>query len=137
MTSGISDEGVLRKLLQQMNSQIPVRRHSLRSLMTSEHPCYTGKDGREYAIEMGELSMVRSIIEGSGHFDVKLPILVMADARHEQPVWRVEGREECAVITGVLGRAADSEKSTLFLYGPHMAVVRRELPTTTVCMYLP
>jgi len=68
--------------------------------------------------------------------DVKIPIVLMADPGHEQSTWRVEGEEECAVISGVLGREVTGGKERMFLYGPHMADLRRKLPTTTVCMFL-
>ncbi len=137
MSSGISGEGVLRRLLEQMNSQAPARRVRLREVVSSVDPHYVGKDGREYAMSREELERIASALRRRGLYDLRLPIIVMADASHQQSVWRIEGEEECAVIAEVLGRSEPESPSRMFLYGPHMAVLRRELPTTTVCLYIP
>jgi uncharacterized protein (UPF0216 family) len=137
MSAGISDEGVLKRLLQHMNSMTPSRRLSLRELASSREPRYTGRDGREYAMSRDELDRITEALRRRGLYDVRLPILVMAEASHEQPVWKVEGEEECAVVSEVLGRQEEESRSKMHLYAPHMAQLRRELPTTTVCLYMP
>jgi len=137
MSAGISEESVLRKLLQNMNSGAPSRRARLRELTSTEDPHYTGRDGREYSMAKGELDRIFKALRTRGMFDVRLPIVLMADAGYEQSVWTVEGEEECAVVAEVLGRREWETRSRLHLYGPHMAALRRELPTTTVCLYLP
>lgn len=137
MSSGISEEGVLRRLLEQVNSRTPARRVRLREAASSKDPHYVGKDGREYAMSREELERIASALSKRGLYDLRLPIIIMADASHQQPVWRVEGEDECAVIAEVLGRPESESPSRMFLYGPHMAVLRRELPTTTVCLYVP
>jgi len=109
----------------------------LRELVSSNDPNYTGKDGREYTMSREELEKIARALRKRGLFDLKLPIIVMADAGHEQSVWRVEGEEECAVVAEVLGRDEQEGRSRMYLYGPHMAKLRRELPTTTVCLYIP
>ena len=68
---------------------------------------------------------------------MKIPIVLIADPGHPQSTWRVEGEDECAVISRVLGREGNEHKDKMFLYGPHMAELRRKLPTTTTCMFLP
>lgn len=137
VTAGISDDGVLKRLLQHMNSMSPARRLSLRELASSDEPHYTGRDGREYAMARDELDRISEALTIRGLYDVRLPIVVMAEASHEHSVWKVEGEEECAVVSEVLGWREQEPRSRMYLYAPHMAQLRRELPTTTVCMYMP
>lgn len=137
MSEGIGDESVLRRLIQQMNSQMPSRRLSLRALLAMPEPAYEGRDGARYAISVEELKLVSSIASELGLFDVRLPIVLMADASHDQSVWRVEGPAECAIISRIIGREMVGSKDRIFLYAPHMAVLRRRLPTATACAFVP
>jgi len=136
MTGSISEEEVLKRLLQQMNAHVPSRRRRLSELVEMQEPHYDGRDGQQYLISKDELLLIRAALAKAGLRDVKIPIVLMADPGHEQSTWRVEGEEECAVISGVLGREVTGGKERMFLYGPHMADLRRKLPTTTICMFL-
>ncbi|MGQ9586844.1 MAG: DUF61 family protein [Thermoplasmata archaeon] len=137
MTGSISEEGVLKRLLQQMNAHVPMRRQRLSELMEMSEPHSEGRDGRRYMISNDELLLIRAALARVGLRDVKIPIVLMADPGHERSTWRVEGEEECAVISGLLGREDTGGKERMFLYGPHMADLRRKLPTTTICLFLP
>jgi len=136
MVSGLGEEGVLRKLLAQMNSHIPRRRLRLSELLTEREPCFESRDGTSYVVERKELEAIQQMLAAHGYSDVRLPILLMADPTMSQSAWRVEGREECAVISEVLGRGDQEVLERLTLYTPHLAVIMRRLPTTVVCMYL-
>jgi uncharacterized protein (UPF0216 family) len=129
--------GVLRKILQQINSQVPTKRISLRELLTMQEPGYTGRDGTKYVIAEEELSAVKDALTRRGHWDVKLPILLMAESSQEQSTWKVEGEVECAVVSQVLEREETGPRSPLYLYAPHIAALRRKLPTATACMFMP
>lgn len=136
MVSGLGEEGVLRKLLAQMNSNLPRRRIRLSELLTEHEPCFEGRDGVSYAVERKELEAIHQMLAAHGFSDVRLPILLMADPLMSQSAWRVEGREECAVISEVLGRGNQEVREKMTLYAPHLAVIMRKLPTTVVCMYI-
>jgi uncharacterized protein (UPF0216 family) len=136
MVSGLGEEGVLRKLLTQLNSHIPRRRLRLSELLAEREPCFEGRDGISYVVERKELEAIQQMLSAHGLSDVRLPILLMADPTMSQSAWRVEGREECAVISDVLGRGDQEVRERLTLYAPHLAVIMRRLPTTVVCMYL-
>lgn len=137
MSSGIAEEGVLRKLLSQMNSHVPARRPRLSELASMPDPHFVGRDGSSYGIDPAELALVRESLSKAGLHDIKLPIVLIADAGHEQSTWRVEGTEECAVVAAVLGRQDKDPRDRLFLYAPHVAELRRRLPTATTCMFVP
>lgn len=137
MSAGISEESVLKRLLQHMNAKAPSRRVRLRELMSLDNPHYFGKDGAEYSMSKAEIDRISVALRRRGIFDLKLPIIFMADAAHDQSVWRIEGEDECAVVSEILGRSGQETTSRMYLYGPHMAELRRALPTTTVCLYVP
>ena len=104
MADGVAEEGVLRKLLLQMNSHVPARRPRLSELATMPDPHFVGRDGHSYGIDAAELALVRETLQKADHYDIRLPIVLVADAGHEQSTWRVEGPEEGAVVSAVLGR---------------------------------
>ncbi len=136
MAAGVGDEGVLKKLLAQMNSHVPSRRSWLSELLSMREPSVRGRDGRDYVIHRSELEKVKAILLEHGLSDIKLPILLMADTTMSNPMWRIEGREECSVIAHILGRAQAEPPDRLILYTPHISIVIRELPTAATCMYL-
>jgi len=136
MVSRLGEEGVLKKLLAQMNSHIPKRRPRLSELLREPEPSFEGRDGVKYVVEREELEAIRRVLAVRGLGDVRLPILLMADPSMSQSAWRVEGREECAVMSDVLGRGDEAVRERLTLYAPHLAIIMRKLPTTTVCVYI-
>ncbi len=124
-------------MIQQMNAGLPAKRMLLSELLEMSEPHYVGGDGREYVLERKELETIRGILDKKGLRDVKLPIILIADASMEQSTWRVEGETECEVMMDVIGRNPPHPKERLFLYAAHLSVIRRRLPTTTVLMFLP
>jgi len=100
-------------------------------------PSYQGRDGQRYSIAKDELRLISDIAAELGLLEIRLPIVLMADASHEQSVWRVEGQAECAVVSRVIGRAGTEGRERMFLYAPHVAALRRRLPTATACVFVP
>lgn len=137
MRGSISEEGVLRKLLEHMNSQVPSKRIMLSDLLVMSEPRYTGRDGTDYAVSREEIELIRDSIRSLGISDIKLPILIFADSSQEQSAWRIEGENECALVLHLLGKDNRERKERIFLYAPHIAALRRKVPTATVCMLVP
>jgi len=136
MVSGLSNERVLKKILEQMNTALPGRRIWLSELLEMEEPSYKGRDGNDYVMDRQELLLIKEALNTSGLRDVKLPILLFTDTSQEQSAWRVEGTEECAVISHILGRSGQSIRDPAFLYLAHMTVIRRRLATTTASVFV-
>lgn len=137
MTGSISGEGTLKKLLQHMNNQVPSRRPKLSELLAMAEPHYVGRDGAEYLVSKEELRSVRAALDHLGIGDIRLPLILMADSSQQQSSWRVEGEVECALVLHLLGKANPERKDRVFLYVPLVAELRRIVPTTTVCMFMP
>jgi len=137
MSGPISEEGVLRKLLQQMNRQAPSKRFRVSELLKMSEPSYVGKDGHNYSFSVDELRIVKDSLDSLGLDDVRLPIVLLADSSHEHSVWRVEGEIECALVCQLIGREFKEKRDRLFLYAPHVAMLRRRVPTCTVCLFMP
>jgi hypothetical protein len=136
MVSALSSERVLKKLVEQMNTALPSKRVWLSELTAMGDPSYRGRDGNDYVIDREELLLIKEALGSSGLNDVKIPILLFSDRSQEQSAWRVEGLEECTVISHVLGKAGQPIRDPVFLYLPHMAIIRRKLPTTTVGVFV-
>lgn len=137
MNGSVSEDAVLRKLLEHMNRQCPSRQRRLSELLQMPEPAYVGRDGREYAISKEELILMKNSLDILGISDIRLPILIAADSSHEQSVWRVEGEAECALVLHLLEKESTERKEKIFLYAPHMAALRRRVPTATVCILMP
>ena len=137
MVASVSEEGVLRKLLQHMNSQVPSRRIRLSELLLAAEPHYVGRDESEYAISKQEIGLIKESLSLLRIGDISLPILLMADPGNEQSAWKVEGETECALVLHLLSKDSPEMKDKIFLYAPHVATLRRLLPTATVCIFLP
>ena len=137
MSSGISEGGVLRKLILQMNSRIPSKRYWLSELIASEDPHYLGKDGSRFELDDLELRAVTKALSEIGERDVRLPILLIGDASQSGSMWKVEGSVECALISSILGRPLGSDRERMFLYAPHLIALRKRMPTTTACIFMP
>lgn len=135
--AGISDERVLRKLLTMMNSHIPSRRIALSELVGVSEPMIRSKTGSSYSLDPKELDLLHRTWKELGFVqELKIPIILMADSSRSCSSWRIDGKVDCAVIARLLGREWDSERDQMFLYAPHVSVIRKKLPTTTMCMYL-
>jgi len=136
MRDGIGSDRVFKKFIHHMNLTSPSRRISLRELLAQETPSYPGRDGREYHLAMRELHLLKDIIDRLGIYDIKLPIMLYGESSFEQSTWRVEGDNECRVIAEIIEKSPSSN-GKLLLYSPHLLVLRRKIPTATVCIYIP
>ena len=137
MSGPISEEGVLRRLLQQMNRQAPSQRIRVSELLRMSEPGYVGKDGEEYFFSVDELRVIKESLDVLGYRDIRLPIVLMADSSQEQSVWRVEGEVECALVCNLIDKESRTRTDRLFLYAPHVSMLRRKVPTCTVCLFMP
>ena len=106
-------------------------------LITSEDPHYLGKDGSRFELDDLELRAVTKALSEIGERDVRLPILLIGDASQSGSMWKVEGSVECALISSILGRPLGSDRERMFLYAPHLIALRKRMPTTTTCIFMP
>lgn len=134
---GIDDEGVLKKLLEHMNSHVPAKRRLLSELIEMAEPCYLDRTGREMTISREELLIIQRMLPQLNLRDIKLPIVLFADASMPYPTWKVEGEDECELLSKLLGRARVPGSGPMYLYPVHLAELRRKLPTTTTCVFVP
>jgi uncharacterized protein (UPF0216 family) len=136
MSGGIENEQVLQKLISQMNASSPRKRVWLSESLKLDRPCYEGRDGKRYYLDKAELMLIRGALERLGIFDIKLPIVLFGDPYSDQPCWRIETEEESRVVSEIIGHHFIRD-GKLTLYAAHLSELRRKLPTTTVCIFLP
>lgn len=136
MDRGIENERVLQKLISQMNISSPRRRAWLSELLKSDKPCYDGRDGKRYYIDRVELLQIREVADRLGIFDVRIPIILFGDASDDYPVWRIDAEDESRIVSEMIDHRFVRD-GKLTLYAAHLARLRRKLPTSTICIFLP
>jgi len=136
MSGGIENERVFQRLISQMNVSSPRKRIWLSELLKNDRPHYEGRDGRKYHIDKSELLLIRETLDRLGILDIKIPIVLFADPSADQPAWRIEAEDDSRVISEMIEHRFVRE-GRLTLYAAHMSILRRKLPTTTVCVFLP
>jgi uncharacterized protein len=130
------DEGVLQKLLANMNQHLPAQRKPLTELLLDKDPYYIGKDGHRYRLDRKELEYIASLLDLFEQARLRLPILIMTDTTYDSGGWRVAGKVEAKLISKVLEREMDSEEEIRFFF-PHLNELRKKLPTSTTVMFMP
>lgn len=136
MERGIENERVLQKLISQMNISSPRRRARLSELLQLERPYYEGRDGRKYHFDKAELLLIREAMKRLDIFDVRLPIVLLADSTTDHPAWRIESEDESRIVSEIIDHRFVRD-GRLTLYAAHMSVLRKKLPTTTICIFVP
>jgi uncharacterized protein (UPF0216 family) len=130
------NESTLQRFIVVMNRHLPAQRRALADLLLEKEPCYEGKDGNRYKLDMAELRYLDSLLDFFDKGKLRIPILVMTDTEGDCGAWKVTGKVEAKVIAKVLERDLDTEDMVRFFH-PHLHELRRKLPTTTTVMYMP
>ena len=136
MDRGIENERVLQKLISQMNISSPRRRVWLSELLKSDKPYYDGRDGGRYHVDRAELLQIREVAKRLGIIDVRIPIILFADTSSDYPAWRIDAKDESRIVSEMIDHRFVRD-GKLTLYAAHMTRLRKKLPTTTVCIFLP
>ncbi len=129
------------KFIQTLNRHLPRKRRTLKELMLEDKPSIKNLDGSTHSFDKKELEKLASIIPEWEHDRLRLPIYLEMSSSMERGTIRISGRIECRVINRVLKedgtpeeRGAE-EKDSMIIYYPHLAKIRKELPTATQFMF--
>lgn len=129
------------KFIQTLNRHLPAKRRTLKELMLEEKPSVKNLDGSTHTFDKKELEKLASIIPEREHERLRLPLYLEMSSSMERGTIRISGRLECRVINRVLqeGEAPEErgaeEKDSMIIYYPHLAKIRKELPTATQFMF--
>lgn len=122
--------------MESLNQHLPTQRRRLSELLEMAEPQVEGRGGVAYHLDAEELREIAGWLTEGQRALLRLPILLIAETAAEQSAWRVSGRLESLVVANAIGRPPP-DGDELRLYAPHLAELRRRLPTTTTALYLP
>jgi uncharacterized protein (UPF0216 family) len=130
------DEKISIKFLQTLNRHLPVKRLTLKELLSEATPGIKTLDGSTHSFDKKELERLASMIPEYEHDKLRLPIYLEMSSSMERGTIKISGRIECMVINTVLHEGEKSEeKGSMIIYYPHLRKVRKEFPTTTQFMF--
>jgi len=127
------------KFIQILNRHLPVKRKTLKELMSEDKPCITNNDGSIHSFDKKELDMIASIVPEWEYNKLKLPIYLEMSSSMERGTIKISGRIECSVISRILYEGEEKmrvvDKDSMIIYYPHLPKIRKELSTTTQFMF--
>ncbi|MCX9012831.1 MAG: DUF61 family protein [Candidatus Methanoperedens sp.] len=129
------------KFIQTLNRHLPRKRRALKELLLEEKPSIKNLDGSTHSFDKKELEKLASMIPEWEHDRLRLPIYLEMSSSMERGTIRISGRLECRIINRILheGEAQErkgaEEKDSMIIYYPHLAKIRKELPTATQFMF--
>jgi uncharacterized protein len=130
------EDSQFRKMMEIVNRHLPSKRRPLDELLKEKETDYEAKDGNRYRIKKGELEYLATLVDGSEMHKLRLPIIIMTDTSGQTGAWKVMGQLEVKVVSQVIDREPEFQEE-MRIFHPHMAILRRKLPTATTCMYSP
>ncbi len=121
------------RFIQTLNLHLPAKKRTLKELLLENKPRVKTRDNKTHFFDKKELEKLASLIPEEEYGRLRLPIFLEMSASMERGAVKVSGKLECEVIKKILGieKAGDS----ITLYYPHLAKIRKELPTTTQYMF--
>ena len=128
------------KFLQTLNRHLPGKRKTLKELLEEEKPNVKNIDGSTHSFDKKELEKLAYMIPEWEHNRLRLPLYLEMSASMERGAIKISGRVECRIINRILHEEGMperdvEERDSMIIYYPHLARIRKELPTTTQFMF--
>lgn len=125
---------ILKKQILSLNRHVPKQRKNLAELLKEEKPHVVGADGARHRFKNEELLKLSQMIPESQHRKLKLPLYL--EIRSTTSGARISGKLESEIVSKMLSIESDPNKIEIFIYKPHMKILRSEFPTTTQYLFL-
>ncbi len=129
------------RFIQTLNRHLPKKRKTLKEHLQEDKPYTSNLDGTTHSFDRKEMEKLASLIPEWEHSRFRLPIYLEMSSTMERGTIRISGRIECRIMKMILDDSETSEKrdseqkESMTIYYPHLAKIRRELPTTTQYMF--
>ncbi len=128
----IDPENLIKKQIISLNRHLPSRRKNLAELIAEEKPHVVGSDGTRHRFRKAELEKLASLIDERDYKNLKLPIYIEIDSTSDAS--RISGRLETGIVCEIL--KISPCKNEVFIYKPHIRMLRKEFPTATQYIFL-
>jgi len=126
----------LSTVMAELNSNLAVGRRTIEQMMDSKDYSYKTKDGSQVIIPEEQMTILWSICDNGERIRLKLPIFVSTDTSYETGAWKVEGKDEAAVVSRLLGKTLLKE-GYLRLYHPDLKDLRKKIPDAIMVVFRP
>jgi uncharacterized protein (UPF0216 family) len=141
----VSPDSVYERVLQRclkgelkiVNSGLPRRRKPLSTLLGEKYPCVECNDGTLYLFKRKELICLASILSTDEQDSLLLPMLIEVETNQPQAAAICGGNVEEKVLSKITGMTLTYRDGKFRLYRPQLALIRRELKTTTQYVFSP
>ena len=118
------------KMLQSLNSHLPVQRKSLALLLEEEKPRIIGKDGSSHRFKRNELNQIAGIVQEKYHGRVKLPIYIEMAPDYGRGTALIHGYLHCEIVQTIL-EIKNEGTDEIIIYRPDVSILRKKMPTAT------
>jgi len=123
--------------LRVLNAHLPGKQKSLADLWDEEYPHVLCNDGSVHLFKRKELRYLASLIDSDERKALLLPILIEVNAGRGEMAVLCPGEVEKKVIQKALDMPLDVREGRGTLYKPQLALVRKQLKTTTQYIFAP
>ena len=120
-----------------VNAGLPRSQERLSNLLNEEYPHVVCHDGSTHSFKKSELEYLRSVVDTDEQKTLALPMLIELGPNQGEAAIICGGKVEEKIISKVLDMPVTCEERRIRIYKPQLAVLRRELKTTTVYLFSP
>lgn len=127
------------RFIKTLNRHLPFKRKTLKELLHEDRPSIRNRDNSVHSFDKKELLKLAEMTSDWDHDRLRLPIYLEMSSSMERGTIRISGRIESSIIGKILyegeEKAKLDDKDSRIIYYPHLATIRKELPTTTQFMF--
>ncbi len=127
----------LKGELKVVNSGLPKRRKLLSTLLGEKYPYVECNDGTPYLFKRKELICLAGMLSTDEQESLLLPIIIEVETNQPQAAAICGGNIEEKVLSKIIGMTLTYRDGKFRLYLPQLALIRKELKTTTQYVFSP
>ena len=127
----------LKEELRFLNSPLPNKQKSLGELLKEDTPSVTCADGTLQIFKRKELEYLSGLISPDRWDELFLPVIIEVNPEKEETAIICRGEVEEPVFSAVLGMPVTARDRRIVIHRPQLAVIRKNLKTTTQYRFSP
>lgn len=130
----MSVDRLIKLELSKLNIHLPKQRISLKDALRSAEPHVTARDGSVHAFKREELELLAKMLPETDWEKLQLPIFISFDLKLGRGTAKIAGDIEVKVVSQILRKEGIGDE--LLIYRPEVAILRKNLPTTTQYFFM-